>query len=89
MNVILEGNEIKSVDDFHRKIKEVLDLPNYYGENLDALWDCLTGWIEPPLTIVWNNFEESKSNLGEFSDEVVSIFKDAENEIEGFSVKYS
>ncbi|PFV83073.1 hypothetical protein COL05_08935 [Bacillus sp. AFS059628] len=25
-------------------MKNKLDLPNYYGENADALWDWLTAW---------------------------------------------
>lgn len=26
----------------HDYLKEVLDFPDYYGKNLDALYDCLT-----------------------------------------------
>lgn len=88
MEVTINGNEIKSIGDFHQKIKQLLDLPDYYGENLDALWDCLTGWIQTPLTIVWISFEESRKNLGDFADKIINVFNDAEKEIEGFKVEY-
>ena len=86
--MIINGNEIRSVKDFHHKIKRLLDLPDYYGENLDALWDCLTGWIETPITIVWTNFQESRKNLGDFADKIVDVFKEAEKEVDGFKVEY-
>jgi len=29
------------LDELHKRIKDALDFPDYYGENLDAFWDCL------------------------------------------------
>lgn len=89
MEKILKGAEIRTKEDFHKKIKELLDFPDYYGENLDALWDCLTGYIdrESPLILFWDNFEISKLNLGEFADAALNIFKDAESEMKNFKVR--
>lgn len=36
----LDGKLIAS--EGHKYLKEALDFPDYYGENLDALYDCLT-----------------------------------------------
>lgn len=87
MKLILSGSEIKNQRDFHEQIKKLLDLPNYYGENLDALWDCLTGWIDTPLTIIWKDFNISRAFLGEFADKAMSVFKDAEKVVEGFKIE--
>lgn len=87
MEVTLEGSKIKTIGDFHREVKGILRLPDYYGNNLDALWDFLTAWIETPLTLIWRDFEASKMNLGDFADKAVSVFKDAEKDVEGFKVK--
>ncbi|MCQ4635227.1 barstar family protein [Anaerovorax odorimutans] len=38
--IYLEGKEL--VGEFHQYLKKALDLPDYYGCNLDALYDCLT-----------------------------------------------
>ncbi|MDO5825542.1 MAG: ribonuclease inhibitor [Methanosphaera sp. rholeuAM130] len=41
MNVItLDGKKIKKKS--HSYLKKVFDFPDYYGKNLDALYDCLT-----------------------------------------------
>ncbi len=84
--VKIDGNEINDISDFHFKIKEALELPDYYGENLDGLWDLLTGWIETPLIIEWKNYEKSRNVLGEFAEKALGVFKDAEKEVEGFRI---
>lgn len=88
MEIIIDGERIKTTDDFHLEIKEKLEFPDYYGENLDALWDCLTGSIDLPVTLVWDNADLSKENLGDEFDRIVDLFSSAENEIDGFSVRY-
>ncbi|HEY2582962.1 MAG TPA: barstar family protein [Mucilaginibacter sp.] len=56
MEVIIDGDAIKSIEDFHIQIKNALDAPDYYGKNLDALWDILTAYVDVPLKIIWINF---------------------------------
>ncbi|NQE97905.1 barstar family protein, partial [Bacillus subtilis] len=56
--------------------------PNYYGRNLDALWDCLTGWVDLPLTLVLINFEFSKKFLGSYADDVLEVLLEAQEELE-------
>lgn len=46
--------ELKGIDNaaaFHELLQKQLDLPEWYGHNLDALWDVLEGWIELPLAV--------------------------------------
>ncbi len=87
MKIILNGNNIKTIDELHKELKIKLELPDYYGENLDALWDCLTGWIDLPTTIVWGNYEECKKYLGEEAEKVLEIFYEAQEEINGFKIE--
>lgn len=85
--VILEGKDFKSKEKVNQILKNKLELPEYYGENLDALWDCLTGWVSLPLKIVWNDYEYSKKQLGDFADELLKLFLEAKDKIEGFEIK--
>ena len=39
--VTLDGNVILNKNDLHKSLKEQLNLPNYYGNNLDALDEIL------------------------------------------------
>lgn len=42
---------VKYYRDFYKCLKTGLNLPDFFGENLDALWDCLTGFIGYPCEI--------------------------------------
>ena len=72
--VTLKGEKIRSVSDLHKELKEQLELPDYYGENLDALWDCLTGWVGMPLLIEWKNVEKSRIYLGDQAEAYLQLF---------------
>ena len=39
---ILDGNEIHDREQLHDRLAQSLDFPEWYGKNLDALYDCLT-----------------------------------------------
>ena len=85
--VFLDGKDLTSEEKAHQILKEKLELPDYYGENLNALWDCLTGWINLPLKIVWKDFDYSKNQLGEFAEELLQLFYEAKEEMEGFGIE--
>ncbi len=85
MEVLIDGEQFRTVEEFHQLLREKLAFPEYYGMNLDALWDCLTGYVEPPLTIKWINFQESEKRLGSnYCAKVIEIFRDAEEEVDDF-----
>jgi ribonuclease inhibitor len=86
-SIIINGESIKNVNDFHQQIKRLLNFPGYYGENLDALWDCLSE-LETPITIIWKDHTISAANLNSYFDRIAHIFKDAEKEFKGFLVEY-
>ena len=87
VKIILDGKDFTSKEKLHKILKDKLGLPDYYGENLDALWDCLTGWIDLPLTIEFHNFSESEKYLGGYAKKLLEIFQDAERELKGFKIE--
>lgn len=50
--IILDGSKMDSRAGVHAELKAKLDLPDYYGNNLDALNDCLGELRERPLVVV-------------------------------------
>lgn len=43
---ILDGDKITDRKILHNTLAESLDFPDWYGRNLDALYDCLTDFHE-------------------------------------------
>ena len=39
--IIIDAQDMPNKDSLHLVLKEALNLPDYYGRNLDALWDGL------------------------------------------------
>jgi RNAse (barnase) inhibitor barstar len=66
---VLHGERIRTLEDFYREIGEAVNGPGgYFGKNLDALWDCLSGGFGTPeeggYIIRWANSEASREALG-------------------------
>jgi ribonuclease inhibitor len=80
--IILDGTQFINKEKLHAILKSELRLPPYYGNNLDALWDCVTGDIQLPVSIEWINFQSSKVLLGDYAEEVLKIFLNAADILE-------
>jgi len=85
MVIVIDGNIIRTEELFHKKLKEVFNFPNYYGENFDALWDMFTAWIEYPLFLVIKNYEPLSENMGDKFNVLIKVLEQAEIELEGFN----
>lgn len=81
--VILEidGRDIKTPADFHDRLATCPGVPEFYGRNLDALWDVLTGFIELPVKIVWRNASASRANMGDQFDRLTAVLQKADEEL--------
>jgi ribonuclease inhibitor len=86
MKIVIESKEIQTINDFHIIIKEKLNLPDYYGQNLDALWDCFTGYIDLPIQIEIIDHKNLLLKLGETGEKLFKFLRKAEIEIDGFKI---
>ena len=76
MQVIIDGKNIKDKLSLHAYLKEQCNFPDYYGNNLDALYDVLTDRTEP-LEIVLENAEELKEILCGYGEAFIEALQDA------------
>lgn len=78
--VILDLNIPNSKEELHSWLKEELSLPFYYGNNLDALYDCLTRETSPLCIGLKVPFaDETDPELYDYLVRTVQVFADAES----------
>lgn len=79
MNTItLDFSGIKSYLALHQYFKEVFNLPDYYGNNLDALWDCLYCCYDSSTTIELKNVATLPKDLDIEVADMMKLFFDLE-----------
>lgn len=88
--IVIDFSKCKYPKDLHDEIREKLDLPEWYGNNLDALWDMLTGFIETPIeiTAIYKPENKAAENIKESVLKVIETFKEASEEDEEIKFNY-
>jgi ribonuclease inhibitor len=76
MNQVLDFEHIKNKTELHEYLKTQLKLPEYYGNNLDALCDCLAD-CGADLCITLYHYDTLQQELGEYAQMLLQVFKDA------------
>ncbi|MDO4794001.1 MAG: barstar family protein [Filifactor alocis] len=80
----LDGKKMNTAENTHLYLRVKLDLPYYYGDNLDALWDCLSEISDISL-ITLENSTVLKKQLGNYADSLIRIFEDYKQENPDFN----
>ena len=76
--VILDAKKILEKEKMHEYFAKKFDLPEYYGRNLDALFDCLCEINEPTLIKLKNE----DTLQGDTKESLIRLFHDVCNENE-------
>ena len=71
--VTIDCAPIKTAKDFHRELAQALEFEDYYGNNLDALFDCLTDICEP-TELILNNWHDLEYALKDYSGKALYVF---------------
>lgn len=75
----VDFNDVHYYLELHKAIKEGMKFPDYYGENLDALWDCLTDMIDNDVEIYLKNYQYVESADKDYSEKLLTVFHDAKH----------
>lgn len=88
MNVItLDFSGVDSLWSLHEYLKEAFHLPDYYGRNMDALWDCLHCAFDGPTAVILRNVSGLPKELEKTAKAMLRLFHDLEREERDLSVR--
>ena len=75
--VTLDFSGCRYPDEIHETIKKGFGFPEYYGENWDALWDCLRDFAlseDEEREIVVKGVDRLPGELREYCREAICVF---------------
>ena len=80
--IVLDAANMTEKEAAHAYLKKALSLPDYYGSNLDALYDCLTELEDTEIQFV--NLDAA----GGYFAKVLSVFREAQEENPRLQIDY-
>ncbi len=86
MTAIINGKTIDSRAGLHEVLRAELPLPDYYGKNLDALYDCLTD-LHEDVRIEVRGVGTLKQRLGYYAHSFLIVLRRAAAENPHLKVK--
>lgn len=87
MKIILDCIGIADKKEFHSRISQALCFPEWYGNNLDAMMDCLTELDSLDLEL--DHWQAAQDALGDYGLAARETFENAALENPGFTVTFS
>ena len=79
MRIELDCRQMADKQAVHAYLKQALSLPEYYGNNLDALFDILTEY-EEPVELVLTYWHLLSDRLGSYGAALLETLRDASEE---------
>lgn len=83
--LLLDFSNCKYFLQVHEELKKTFDLPDYYGKNLDALWDCLEYYFDEPTHVYVKGFYSLPKNWMDHMKKILEVFDDVHAETPNFT----
>ena len=68
-------------DELYDALERYLDMPDYFGRNLDALGDCISEMPADESAVIFVNTAVLKENLGPYAARMLACFREECGEI--------
>lgn len=84
--IIVHGNKMCDREAAHQELKRAFDFPDFYGANLDALYDLLSERHEGQ--VIFKNVGMMLHYLGDYGVRLLVCLSAVAREHQNFSVEY-
>ena len=74
LTIFIDGNAYASKQELHQALKMLLDLPEHYGCNADALYDCLSERTGKPVNLCL--LSTGKGEVADTLNKIVHVIED-------------
>lgn len=74
--IVLDFSNCQYASQIHKILKDKFGLPDYYGENWDALWDCLDGlfYDREPYVVKICGLSLLSEDLRDYCETMIEVF---------------
>ena len=78
INVELDFTNMKYPAQLHKELKTKFEFSDYYGENWDALWDCLDGWYDDDEDVIVEirGLDTMPDDMRRYAQKMLKVFDD-------------
>lgn len=83
--IIIDFADLGDMEDFYAALRQQANLPDYFGDNLNALNDWITGEAKLPLSL---EFENLAPDQLEIFEDLIETLEEISEETEGFDFTY-
>lgn len=83
MNIVLDARCMDTKESAHAYLQEKLEFPEYYGKNLDALYECMCELSDKELIILHRREAQN------YYLRVESVFRKAEEENKELNIQFA
>lgn len=73
-HIILDFSKCKTYGDLYNVISAAFDFPDFFGKNLDALWDCMKDYCEKGTQVIIKGSKLIPSTLKDTFAEILEVF---------------
>ena len=85
VTVTLDFSKCQYISEVYLEMREKMKWEDWYGPNLDALWDAVTGMMYTPANITIRSATK-REELQQSVDDIIAVFREAEEEYHEITV---
>lgn len=82
----LDTRDVSKADDLWDAVAATWELPDWFGRNLDALFDVLAERAGTPTVVVWDGLTALSDVDPVLAEEVVDVLRDVSGQASAFAV---